>query len=76
MSAPVAHWFGVYGPLCGKADGVNAADMDPPEITCRRCLKAPVQDGWFRPRYPNHAQPVQEIVRRDGRTFLVPKEAA
>lgn len=70
MTAPVSHWFGPYGPLCGKRDGVNAADMDPPEITCRRCMKAPVTGGWWTPLYPGHAMRVREAERRDGRLYL------
>jgi hypothetical protein len=27
--------------VCGVDQGVNAADMDPPEVTCRRCMKIP-----------------------------------
>ncbi len=25
--------------VCGVDQGVNAADMDPPEVTCLRCIK-------------------------------------
>lgn len=42
MTSPVFHRFNQYGPVCGTRDGVNAADMTPPQITCRRCLRAPV----------------------------------
>jgi len=32
---------------CGVDQGVNAADMQPPEVTCLRCLKVPptIWDG-------------------------------
>lgn len=71
MSAPVTHWFGPYGPLCGTRDGVNAADMEPSEITCRRCLKVPVDAcGWL----TRTNQPVLvvrgQLVYRGGRAFL------
>ena len=39
MTSPVFHCFGPHGPLCGTADGVNAADFNPPVIACKRCLK-------------------------------------
>lgn len=41
MSTPAFHHIGPYGPVCGAARGVNAEDMDPPEVTCRRCRKQP-----------------------------------
>lgn len=65
MSSPVFHRFGPYGPVCGTARGVNAADFDPPEITCRRCCKTP----------PSPFERTQ-TVRRDGRLFLCSMEDA
>lgn len=59
MSAPVFHRFDAYGPICGVRDGVNALDMDPPEITCRRCMKIPVE--WWRG---------QKTEWKDGRLLL------
>lgn len=38
---PAFHHFNQLGPVCGVRDGVNAEDMDPPEVTCRRCRKQP-----------------------------------
>ena len=37
----VFHRFGPYGPVCGARDGCNAADFEPPEVTCKRCKKIP-----------------------------------
>lgn len=64
MSGPVFHRFGVYGPVCGTRDGVNAGDMDPPEITCRRCQKAPSPNYWDR----------WQVVRRDGSVLAIDKD--
>jgi hypothetical protein len=61
MSSPAFHRFDAYGPVCGvpPTSGVNAADMQPPEITCRRCAKTPPQ--WWE----------RQVERRGGRLFLV-----
>lgn len=54
------HRFDTYGPACGTADGVNAALMDPPEVTCRRCPKVA-----FNPYDLRH------YARAEGRVFIV-----
>lgn len=56
----VFHRFDTYGPACGVHDGVNGADMEPPEVTCKRCLK--VGFSTFDRRH---------YARKDGRTFIV-----
>jgi hypothetical protein len=62
MSGPVFHHFDAYGPVCGvrPESGVNAADMDPPEVTCRRCRRIPPQ-SWEARHY----------AYREGRVFVV-----
>lgn len=57
-----AHRYDVYGPACGVSpeSGVNAADMDPPEVTCRRCPKVAFRYGDYR-----------HYARKGGRTFIV-----
>ncbi len=66
-----AHRFYAYGALCGARDGVNAADMDPPEVTCLRCLKAPISGGFLvRPNQPVMGVP-GELVRRGGKWLVV-----
>jgi hypothetical protein len=57
---PAFHRFDVSGPACGAGRGVNAADMDPPEVTCRRCLKVA-----FRAHDKRH------YARKNGRVFVV-----
>lgn len=74
MSAPVFHRFDRYGPACGVRDGVNAADMDPPEITCKRCWRArgadPIDywEGGFGFSYFRR-EPLAE--RRNGKLYAV-----
>lgn len=52
------HRHGPHGPVCGKADGVNAADMDPPEVTCKRCRKMqPRPHEGCHYEYPDRGQP-------------------
>lgn len=48
---------------CGVEQGVNAADMEPPEVTCRRCIKAN-----FAPDEFSH----HHYARAEGRVFLAP----
>lgn len=64
MTRVVFHRFDSYGPVCGAPSGNNAADFDPPEITCRRCLKSP--PSWWE----------RQTVRRNGSCFLADEQAA
>lgn len=61
MSAIAQHRWDAYGPVCGTppTSGANAADFEPPEITCRRCKLTPPE--WWQ----------RGVERRDGRQFLV-----
>jgi hypothetical protein len=58
------HRFDAYGPVCGAKGGVNAADFQPAEITCRRCRRIP-PESW---RWP------QRYEVRDGSVFLTQEQ--
>ena len=60
--SPAFHSYDAYGPRCGvhPESGVNAADMQPPEVTCRRCKRIP--PGLWEPRH---------YAYLDGRTFVL-----
>jgi len=57
-----AHRYDAYGPACGVSpeSGVNAADMDPPEVTCLRCCRVAF-------RYYDR----RHYARKNGRVFIV-----
>ena len=65
MTAPAFHLFNSYGPICGTERGVNAGDMEPPEVTCRRCMKCepPTYARW-------------QFERRDGKIYAMDMNTA
>lgn len=58
----VSHRFRNGIPICGTPRGVNAADLQPPEITCQRCKPTP-PEWWER-----------QVIRKEGKVFLAPTE--
>lgn len=57
-----SHRFANGIPVCGTSRGVDAADLHPPEITCRRCM--PTRPNWWE----------RQVIRDGGKVFLAPLE--